>query len=180
MATIHRMRGFTLLEILGSLLVLGILVTICMPVIGKFRERAQGVQCAANLKALGAGAAAYLSDHGDVWPQIPPELQAGAAGGVSSTAVRWIAALEPYGIPEKTWRCPSLESKMAAKGNPAALNRRRIDYVPTTFGALPGSARQWPTHPWFLERSALHGTGPNIFLANGSVVSMNELLSNPR
>ena len=55
--------GFTLLEIAGVIVILGILATLGMPLMSKFRARAEGLQCAANLTALGLGASSYLEDH---------------------------------------------------------------------------------------------------------------------
>ena len=176
----NRSSGFTLLELISALSVLAILVTLVAPMAGGFRVRSQGLQCAANLKGLGTGAAAYLTDHNDCWPQITPEKRPDLSEETDSaedkTAVQWIAALAPYGITEKTWRCPTIESKITVHGKPAALKMKRLDYVPTQFGPQPYSAYQWHNHPWFIERSPNHGLGPKLLLTGGRVVSMEELL----
>ena len=176
----NRTAGFTLLELLCALAVLAILVTLAAPLAGRFRTRTQGLQCAANLKGLGVGAAAYLTDHNDIWPQIASDTSlspaAGKQSGESQSAARWIEALAPYGIAEKTWRCPAIEAKIATHGKSEALKMKRLDYLPTQFGPQPGSARLWPSHPWFIERSPNHGLGPKILLTDGRVVSMEDLL----
>jgi prepilin-type N-terminal cleavage/methylation domain-containing protein len=98
MIRLDRTAGFTLLELLCALAVLAILVTLAAPLAGRFRTRTQGLQCAANLKGLGVGAAAYLTDHNDIWPQIasdtslspaatpPPAACSGAAAAGSARA----------------------------------------------------------------------------------------------
>ncbi len=180
--------GFTLLEIVGVCLILGILATLSIPVLKGFRGRAEGLQCKANLQALGLGAQAYIDDHKS-WPQIvadkpgansAQQLTPGSGDKTLSYAEQWIAAFEPYGISEKVWRCPSIEKQIKAQGNPEALKQKRLDYTPTRFDSRPESPRQWPKHPWFIERGALHGNGPNILFADGTISSVDELFKGAR
>lgn len=182
-------RGFTLIELLCAIVVLAILATLSFPLLGSFKERTRSFSCQSNLKGLGAGSAAYMTDHGNRWPQISaPEA---SSTGVSSSgsgsdpagvavatsfASQWIAALAPYGISDKTWRCPSIEAKISSSSGPSGLQAKRLDYVPTSFDSSPGSAYQWPGHPWFIERGPTHGSGPNLLLTNGRVVSMQQLV----
>jgi prepilin-type N-terminal cleavage/methylation domain-containing protein len=172
--------GFTLLEILCALVVVAILATLIVPVVGSYRARAQGLQCVNNLKGLGAASLAYMNDHENRWPQVAL-ADSGGEASVSGqredvTAVRWIETLAAYGVGEKTWRCPTIEGRMQSNGKAEAVERKRIDYVPTRFDAEPGSAIQWPNHPWFIERTPSHGLGPKLLLADGRVVAMEDLL----
>lgn len=173
-------RGFTLLELLCALAVIAILATLSVPLAGTFRARSQGLQCVTNLKGLGAGAAAYMNDHNNIWPQIvtvaPTDSNPAAEQKEDTTAVKWIDALSKYGVTDTTWRCPTIEGKIKSNGTPEALRTKRIDYVPTQFNDDPGSASQWPSHPWFIERTPSHGQGPRLLQANGRVVSMEDLI----
>lgn len=177
---VHPRGGFTLLELLCALAVVAILATLAAPMAGNFRARAQGLQCVNNLKGLGAASLAYMNDHENRWPQVArPEPEGQGAADTQRedvTAVRWIETLAPYGVGEKTWRCPTIEGQIRANGKASATERKRIDYVPTCFNAEPGSAMQWPTHPWFIERNPSHGLGPKLLLADGRVLSMEDLL----
>jgi prepilin-type N-terminal cleavage/methylation domain-containing protein len=174
--------GFTLLELLCVLAVLSILLTLGAPLAGHFRSRVRGQQCVSNLKGLGVHAASYLTDHNNIWPQIRP------AGADTPNTVRqddaaaelWISALLPYGAAESLWRCPTIEAKIKSSGTPEGLTKKRLDYVPTQFNAEPGAATQWPTHPWFIERTPNHSLGPYILQADGNVVSMEELMNKIR
>lgn len=174
--------GFTLLELLCVLAVLSILLTLSAPLAGYFRARVHGQQCVSNLKGLGVHTAAYLADHDNVWPQTgPTDPNAPSTGRQEeTTATKWILALSPYGATDKVWRCPTIEGKIKAYGTREALTMKRLDYVPTQFGATPGAALQWPDHPWFIERTPNHGRGPYLLQAKGSVVSMEDLLDQIR
>ncbi len=182
MNRLNRDSGFTLLELLCALAVIAILATLSAPLAGNFRTRAQGLQCVTNLKGLGTSVAAYMTDHNDSWPQITRTDSSGSNSATAdgqqeeTTAGKWIAALSPYGVTEKTWRCPTIEAKIKTNGTTEALKAKRLDYVPTQFDKEPGSARQWPSHPWFIERTPSHGLGPMLLQANGRVVSMQDLL----
>jgi prepilin-type N-terminal cleavage/methylation domain-containing protein len=172
--------GFTLLEILCAVVVVAILATLVAPMAGNYRARAQGLQCVNNLKGLGAASLAYMNDHENRWPQVAlassGEQDSTAVQREDENAVRWIETLAAYGVGEKTWRCPTIEGRIQANGKADAVERKRIDYVPTRFDAEPGSAIQWPNHPWFIERTPSHGLGPKLLLADGRVVGMEDLL----
>jgi len=180
-----RHAGFTLLEIIATMVVLSILVTLCIPMVKGFRSRAEGLKCAAHLKGLGLGVQAYITDYRR-WPQIPPEKKGGnlQSSALSDSgqafAEKWIAVLAPYGVDEGTWRCPTVENQMRLQGKKEALEKKRIDYVPTTFDANPDSPTKWPRHPWFVERGSLHGTGPNILFGDGTVSNVTELFNSVR
>jgi prepilin-type N-terminal cleavage/methylation domain-containing protein len=182
MSSNPRPSGFTLLELLCVLAVLSILVTLSAPLAGRFRSRAQGQQCVANLQGLGVHTQAYLTDHNNVWPQISQSGSGTPSPGqqAETTADRWIAALSPYGATDKVWRCPTIEGKIKTNGSPEALKNKRLDYVPTQFNEEPGAALQWPSHPWFIERTPNHGVGPYLLQAKGRVVSMEDLLKELR
>jgi len=69
--------AFTLIELLVVIAIIAILASIAMPVFGRVTEKAHATQCMNNLRQLGIGTAAYLSDHddlifktGDKWPEL--------------------------------------------------------------------------------------------------------------
>ena len=176
-----RTAGFTLLEIASVMVVIGILATLSVPMYSSIRGMVEAKQCEANLKGLGIGMNAYLADHG-TWPQIPPDLRQAQGSAVGTTkeaqanspAGKWIAALAGYGIPEKTWHCPSITRQIALGTNPEATKYKRLDYIPTNFSAQD-NPRLWPTHPWFIERGSAHGRGPNLLLTDGTVTNVDQL-----
>lgn len=162
----HRESGFTLLELLIGLVIIGILATLAIPAYTGLRERAQRVQCLANLRALYLGADLYLQRNGS-WPQIRsndyPESTA--------FADVWIDALTPYGVERKTWICPTIQGLL---GGPdyTVPDKFRIDYFATPFDDKSTTPHRWPRQPWFIEAGDVHGSGNLIIFTDGSISSL--------
>src|SRR5437870_5106763 len=59
-------RGFTLIEILVVIAVLGVLASILYPVFAGLRESARSAGCQCNLKQIGLAVLMYAQDHDDM------------------------------------------------------------------------------------------------------------------
>ncbi|MBE0467164.1 MAG: prepilin-type N-terminal cleavage/methylation domain-containing protein [Candidatus Desulforudis sp.] len=66
-------RGFTLVELMVVVVVIGILVAIAVPVYGGIQERAKQNACLANQRAIENAAAIFYAEH-DRWPESIAEL----------------------------------------------------------------------------------------------------------
>ena len=172
-----RAPAFTVLEVLVVVMVIGILVLLSLPVIGKLRARAQRVQCTANLKSLHVATQLYMQEHHQ-WPQI--RLSAQSDEGWESFAKGWLAAIAPYGPSAKTWICPTRQNHI---GNPdfTQSGHERIDYIPTPFDDKPTTPHDIGTPntsgktvpvPWFSEAEDVHGNGNLVIFADGSVTDL--------
>lgn len=60
----HVGRGFTLIEILVVIAVVGILMALLLPALGKAKGRAQGIGCSNNIRQLVVAWTVYADEHG--------------------------------------------------------------------------------------------------------------------
>src|SRR5688572_31783304 len=64
----RRRAGFSLIELLAVLGILGLLVGLILPAVGTIREAANRVKCTNNLKQIGVAVLHYENFHG----RLPP------------------------------------------------------------------------------------------------------------
>lgn len=64
-----RKKGFTLVELLVVIGIIALLVSILMPALGRARELAKRIQCAANLNGIGKAIAIYQNEYRDQNPR---------------------------------------------------------------------------------------------------------------
>lgn len=65
---IQKPGGFTLLELLIVVAILGILAALLFPVFLRVRENGRAISCAANLRQIGLGLQQYADDNGGWYP----------------------------------------------------------------------------------------------------------------
>jgi prepilin-type N-terminal cleavage/methylation domain-containing protein len=114
-----RDRGaFTLLELLTVVSVIGLLVAILLPSLGRAKEQARMVVCRTNLRNLGVALAAYTNVNG---PALPMTTK------LDNPLTELIAPLEKYVGEPGNYYCPSMQQPDLLF-TPENLQAGRIDY----------------------------------------------------
>ncbi len=87
--TQKRAAGFTLIELLVVVAIIALLISILLPSLARARELSKRTVCAANVKGIGNGFAAYATGNADDYP-IPAHLTPTSAQATSgNTAVQY-------------------------------------------------------------------------------------------
>ena len=97
-----RLRGFTLVEMLIVLAIIGILVAVLLPVFVRVRAAAQTTTCASNLHQVGLAMTLYANDHNRYYPSAREVAPFGKCG--------WVSPLEPYVKATQVFTCPSADT----------------------------------------------------------------------
>ena len=159
--------GFTLLELLIVIALIGILGALFVPEVGNLRARAEKIVCVGHLRSLHVSLGAYLNDN-EQWPQCPDELEGTAADQF------WIDELKDYGAPENVWHCPTLMRYFGSSMSSSNSDAQRIHYTPAQFDDNPMTPRKWAAQPWLIELSDAHSGGNLLIRADGAVQNASE------
>jgi prepilin-type N-terminal cleavage/methylation domain-containing protein/prepilin-type processing-associated H-X9-DG protein len=117
-------RGFTLVELLVVVAIIGILIAMLLPAVQAARESARRTQCANNLKQLGISVQNYLTAKREypigtvVRPDLFSQQVFGSDGMFGNAFTQLLPFLEEKGIfsrylPEKVWYLQSAEIAQA-------------------------------------------------------------------
>jgi prepilin-type N-terminal cleavage/methylation domain-containing protein len=88
-------NGFTLVELLVVIGVIGILASMLMPALARAKARANATKCLNNIRQVNLAATMYAGDHDDEYPRR-----------MRRTAT-WVFALRPYYKDLGVLKCPS-------------------------------------------------------------------------
>jgi prepilin-type N-terminal cleavage/methylation domain-containing protein len=108
-APVRAAAGFTLVELLTVIAIIGVLAAIIIPTVGKVRESAQRTVDASNLREILKAALLYAADHNDrlpdptalaaEFPEVAPALRIPAAlarAGLLTDPSVWFARNDPH------------------------------------------------------------------------------------
>lgn len=105
--------AFTLTELLTVIAIIGILVAIIIPIIGKVRSNARASQCVSNLRQIGVAMLVYASENKNQYPAAVRH------GGRS-----WDMELKDYGVTKDVLHCAVDEAERSPFNNGTASEPR--------------------------------------------------------
>ena len=85
--------GFSLVELLVVMAIIGILAALLLPTLGRARQRASRIACVSQLKEVGIGFHAFAHDHDS---KFPTQVPAGNGGSEESVQATYLAAGDFY------------------------------------------------------------------------------------
>lgn len=118
--------GFTLLEMLVVLAIIGVLAGLLLPLLAKSRAEGRRTACKSNLSQLHKAVQMYALEHGSLYPTVA------ARPSLDSSRARLCDVLRPYAPDVRVLRCPAdglglYEKEGSSYEWDAALNGRGQD-----------------------------------------------------
>ena len=167
-APIRLSQGWSLIELLLVIVIIGLLGTLAVPMYGYFMAKGRYAACVSHLRNLHVCFGNYMLDNDMVWPQPPP----GKLDNINDESEEWEwwhETLKPYGSAKHYWLCP--EDADSQEQMHSETDDYASSYIPTLFEAVPNTAYTWSNQPWLIERGQLHGKdqGPNILMPDGTI-----------
>jgi prepilin-type N-terminal cleavage/methylation domain-containing protein/prepilin-type processing-associated H-X9-DG protein len=166
--------GFTLVELLAVIVILGLLLSIAIPGYRAIMAKAESVHCGNQLKNIGAATQLLVQDNNGRVPCIEPD-PVNPIYASEDNAMTIMDAFKPYGLEGEAFLCRSDHRRtknFQSKGT-------SYEWLPMVNGESPDNARiLWrfgfinvsPVRlPLCGDFAPLHNGGRNIVFADGRV-----------
>ncbi len=99
-------RGFSLIELVMVIAIIGLLSTMLVPALGKVQERARSSACVSNLRSIGVAVSVSVNDNDGTFPAIETDAS-NPVYPPGMDVLPMLESLEPYGVTAKMLQCPS-------------------------------------------------------------------------
>jgi len=135
--SIHYQNGFTLVELLTVITIIGMLAGMIAPSLQKVRAKAETTACQSNLRQIGTAVWLYVPDNGNKFPSINNPW--GSQVFTNEGATNLLGALGPYGLTAKALACPA---DLRSKDSYYRKYTNSYEYLPFSSDeeAAPGTA----------------------------------------
>lgn len=189
--------GFTLVELMVVLTIIGLICAITLPALARARERARAIACRSQVRQVGLALHSFADDHRDAWPrsshsaaahgELPwsqavasylgshPTTWTSLTNGVYRCAAKKETGWRSYGLNVYYELHPDHDDYV---GSPATWRRRADLPRPCStilLAEIPGSTDHVMAHFWTSPLDATdvaarrHPHGANYLMADGHV-----------
>jgi prepilin-type N-terminal cleavage/methylation domain-containing protein/prepilin-type processing-associated H-X9-DG protein len=155
-------NGFTLVELLTVIVIIGVLAALLLTALGKAKSEGKGTSCKNHLKQMGVALQMYVEEHNNRYPYYigpagPSYGDAVAVGGRVEGLVYWSTKLFPYyGLnwTNPLFQCPGYTGSVSGPDHSPYLLGRAGSY-----GYNIGGSRAFDPNP----PMKMYGLGPCVF-----------------
>ena len=156
----HKHRGFTLMEILVVLAVIGALAGIGIPIARSVLGKSRQAACLNNLRSLGVGLESYLQEHG----QKLPQLEAGRSSKTQDIPVLETVLL-PYLESAEAFKCPQDSKEYEKSGSSYLWNSTQSGQLVSELSFF-GIKDRPDKIPLITDKESWHPGGTNFLFAD--------------
>jgi prepilin-type N-terminal cleavage/methylation domain-containing protein len=154
-------RGFTLVELLVVLAVIGTLAGIGIPLGRSMVAKSKAAACLGQLRSLGVALEAYLQDH----QQVLPRLKAGRTSKTEEGPVLEVVLL-PYVESPDAFQCPQDSREFERSGSSYLWNFTQNDRRITDLYFYDIGKDRPDQIPLITDKEAWHPDGTNFLYAD--------------
>jgi prepilin-type N-terminal cleavage/methylation domain-containing protein len=172
-------RGFTLIELIVVIAILGLLASVGVPEMNRAIERARSTSCMGNLRQIGIAVTSYVADNDGAFPYVEPNEQdpvypedVDEDGNQDKQAKPLLEELGVYGIDKHVLKCPSDKKYFTERGTSYQW-RPIIDGEKKVNSVIYGRRGAISVNPRRItictDYESLHFNRPNRLRGDGSV-----------
>ncbi|MEC5126041.1 type II secretion system protein [Verrucomicrobiales bacterium BCK34] len=162
------MNGFTMVEVLVVIAIVGLLAAILIPSFNRMKRSAQSTLCVGKLREIGIGLNTYFLDHGNTFPTLVAARESREEDNPAIDTV-----LLDYVVDEYAFQCPSDHMGIFEKTGSSYFWNSLINGQKTANMDMLGLTDKASGIPIASDKENFHehvGDGVNMLYADGHVL----------